>query len=380
MFWERFEKLCKAYKTTANEVCAKIGKSNATATHWKNGSIPNGEALVRVSDYFGVSVDYLLGREEDFLSPDVEIAFSDCIIAYIDILGTSSILEETPENYLQIISTVYSSTKNIIAKMNSDNLFGTDTVLKHRSFSDNIVFAIEYSKETLLEKTFYMIEFISLFQFLLTKKHIFIRGGICYGKIHINSLYVTGEGLVKAYNLESKNAFYPRVIVEKDLASKIFLKNKETTADQNASLIVDSDNYSFLNYLKYANENRDIQEHYNFLANNAIKCNDEKKKQKNDWAILYHNSFCLNNNYNDFLFQDIQSLAQNDVSDKSINTYDNHGINYGIIGHANAPVTITNTTEKLSEQETALLELFKKFDVVKQAQLLAYAAELEKEV
>ena len=52
----------------------------------------------------------------------------------------------------------------------------------------------------------------------------------------------------------------------------------------------------------------------------------------------------------------------------------------GIIGHANAPVTITNTTEKLSEQETALLELFKKFDVVKQAQLLAYAAELEKEV
>lgn len=53
--------------------------------------------------------------------------------------------------------------------------------------------------------------------------------------------------------------------------------------------------------------------------------------------------------------------------------------NHGIIGHTHAPVTIINGSEKkLTEQELALLELFGKMDVVKQAQLLAYAAELVK--
>ena len=53
--------------------------------------------------------------------------------------------------------------------------------------------------------------------------------------------------------------------------------------------------------------------------------------------------------------------------------------NHGIIGHTHAPVTIINGSEKkLTEQELALLEIFGKLDVVKQAQLLAYAADLAK--
>lgn len=54
--------------------------------------------------------------------------------------------------------------------------------------------------------------------------------------------------------------------------------------------------------------------------------------------------------------------------------------NHGIIGHAHAPVTIINGSErKLSEQEIALIDLFGKLDVIKQAQLLSFAAELSKE-
>ena len=55
--------------------------------------------------------------------------------------------------------------------------------------------------------------------------------------------------------------------------------------------------------------------------------------------------------------------------------------NHGIIGHAHAPVTIINGSErKLSEQELELLHIFGKLDVVKQAKLLVYASELENEV
>lgn len=60
MFWENFQELCKINHTTPNFVCSQIGKSTATSTHWKNGSIPNGDVLVKIANYFNVSIDYLL--------------------------------------------------------------------------------------------------------------------------------------------------------------------------------------------------------------------------------------------------------------------------------------------------------------------------------
>lgn len=64
------------------------------------------------------------------------------------------------------------------------------------------------------------------------------------------------------------------------------------------------------------------------------------------------------------------------TNDEAVNVQTVHS-NNGIIGHTHAPVTIINGTErKLTEQEIALLEIFGKLDVVKQAQLLTYAADL----
>ena len=57
------------------------------------------------------------------------------------------------------------------------------------------------------------------------------------------------------------------------------------------------------------------------------------------------------------------------------NVQDNHGV----IGTTHAPVTIVNGSDrKLSAQGIALLEIFEGLDVVKQAQLLAFAADLAK--
>lgn len=56
-----------------------------------------------------------------------------------------------------------------------------------------------------------------------------------------------------------------------------------------------------------------------------------------------------------------------------INSHNTIKGNNNIIGNGNS------IGENLSEQESALLDIFKKLNVVKQAQLLAYAAELEKE-
>lgn len=62
MFWETFKKLCELNNTTPNGVCAKLGLSTAAATHWKNGSLPRMETLMKLAEYFNVSVGALFGN------------------------------------------------------------------------------------------------------------------------------------------------------------------------------------------------------------------------------------------------------------------------------------------------------------------------------
>lgn len=64
MFWDVFYNLCTENNIKPNAVCKKLELSTATATHWKKGTIPNGDALLKIADYFQCSVDYLLGREK----------------------------------------------------------------------------------------------------------------------------------------------------------------------------------------------------------------------------------------------------------------------------------------------------------------------------
>ena len=64
MFWNVLYRLCEANSTKPYVVAKEIGASNSVCTKWKNGSIPNGETLLKLANYFNVSVDYLLCGEE----------------------------------------------------------------------------------------------------------------------------------------------------------------------------------------------------------------------------------------------------------------------------------------------------------------------------
>ena len=64
MFWEKFYKLCIERGTSPNAVCAELKFSNATATKWKKGSVPGTDSLNKIAVFFGVSVEYFLGKEK----------------------------------------------------------------------------------------------------------------------------------------------------------------------------------------------------------------------------------------------------------------------------------------------------------------------------
>lgn len=101
MFWKRFSELCNKNNISANAVCSKLGFSTAAATHWKNGTMPKGDILVKIADYFGVSVDYLLGRT----SIGSEINSHNTISGNNNIIGNgNSTGEKLSEQEIELLS------------------------------------------------------------------------------------------------------------------------------------------------------------------------------------------------------------------------------------------------------------------------------------
>jgi len=84
VFFDRLKKLCDERGISAYKACTDIGLNRAAVAKWKNGSIPSGSTAAKLADYFGVTTDYLLGKEnkkaptvsgERDILDDVDVAF-----------------------------------------------------------------------------------------------------------------------------------------------------------------------------------------------------------------------------------------------------------------------------------------------------------------
>lgn len=64
MFYDRLQELCKERGVAlTNVIVDTLKMSRGNLSRWKNGAVPKGDTLSALSEYFGVSTDYLLGTE-----------------------------------------------------------------------------------------------------------------------------------------------------------------------------------------------------------------------------------------------------------------------------------------------------------------------------
>lgn len=63
MFWINYTELCSKNGKSPNAVAKELSLSSGSVTSWKNGTTPHFPTLQKIADYFGVTVDYLLGKE-----------------------------------------------------------------------------------------------------------------------------------------------------------------------------------------------------------------------------------------------------------------------------------------------------------------------------
>lgn len=81
MFFTRFSELCEAKNKKPTTVGIELGIPRGTISYWKHSNaVPKQDVLVKIAEYFCVSVDYLLGQEKKTAQTD---GLSDKTIAAI---------------------------------------------------------------------------------------------------------------------------------------------------------------------------------------------------------------------------------------------------------------------------------------------------------
>ena len=135
------------------------------------------------------------------------------IIAFIDILGFKSKIDKSV-NDLNEMEQIYNALCRIY-KIKKDNDNGTMSLREElgveiTTFSDSAVISYPAERDNL----FYLLLNLIHLQLELVIDGVLIRGGLTIGDLYHDGNIVFGPAMNKAYEMESKIANYPRIIID----------------------------------------------------------------------------------------------------------------------------------------------------------------------
>lgn len=89
-FYGNYVRLCSARGTSPSAAAIAIGVDKSAASRWARGSVPRYQTLIRIADYFGVTIAELVGATE---KNESEIAKELGISVYVlnESHGTSTV-------------------------------------------------------------------------------------------------------------------------------------------------------------------------------------------------------------------------------------------------------------------------------------------------
>ena len=224
------------------------------------------------------------------MNDEVELPIQkQCAVAFIDVLGIKNKIESDSKWALDWMWIFYKNIMSEIEKYSQINV---------RIFSDNILICEEIDEkkpEIAIYEVLSIIEKIEFEQFKIGT--LFLRGSFVIDNLYFDENFVYGQALLKAYELESKTAIYPRVIVDESVLKNIKIEN--------TFISLDDDNVYFYDYLQaYITKNRDSSFDKlsrfsgNILVNLQSKNITESVIKKMDWLINYFNNSCEKNAIN----------------------------------------------------------------------------------
>lgn len=183
--------------------------------------------------------------------------YENRIIFFIDILGFKSLIDASIEekNVFSLIMKAIGVFHHYKHSVEYQKINKSKQITQ---FSDSVVISFKVEDEselffTLLEMQHMIIDLLNI--------GILVRGGIGYGEcVHTKKL-LFGPALVRAYELESKHAKKPRIIIDKDVVDIAINKGKSDhhSYDMEEEHIMkilwkDDDGFLYINYIDIAGE------------------------------------------------------------------------------------------------------------------------------
>lgn len=224
--------------------------------------------------------------------------YSTRVVVFMDILGFKNMVldPEKKETLFYVMNySKWIGESNYRGPLKEDDLGKEVTV-----FSDSIV--ISYDVETQGQVFSILLDIIRI-QLDLASKGIILRGGVSIGELYHKKETVFGPAMIKSYELESKNAIYPRIILDEKLLEYAYVNpsnqhNGEQELEFIFSLIQrDKDGYYYTDFLNHEGELDNpsnivfIMDKLKEIASKGIESKNESVKQKCFWLDSYIESF-----------------------------------------------------------------------------------------
>ncbi|MYY44358.1 MULTISPECIES: hypothetical protein [Weeksellaceae] len=186
------------------------------------------------------------------------------ICCFIDILGFRKHIDDTLNDDDSDNIEKIESIKKILdmsKKLTDDEGLSKTKVITY--FSDSIVISYEFSEISQLFHTLNDLLFVS---FELANRGYLTRGGVSIGKLIHTDEFIFGPALVNAYELESKKAIYPRIIIDsKVIENGIKYRQDHHSQEEELDYIMkilteDDDKNYYIDYIAKASSEFDDQE------------------------------------------------------------------------------------------------------------------------
>jgi hypothetical protein len=209
------------------------------------------------------------------------------VVSFLDILGYRRMVNHDASSQTQtFLPKLVSCLDQVRAAQVAE---GLDV----RNFSDSIIVSSpKLLADAPIPPTYSitMIETVSLLQRLFLVNGILIRGGISLGRHFSDDRVIFSEALIQAYELESKAAIYPRVLLSKDLVDWT-LNHPQASTEEKTSfarmVLKDKDGRVFVQYVP----DGWVEDHRRH-ALNYIGSTDASKEtilEKIQWLAEFHN-------------------------------------------------------------------------------------------
>ena len=153
-------------------------------------------------------------------------SFEEHYCAFLDILGYKEHSEQFFANRLNL----YGRFKRALAHAHAVNAqsqtFVKNDLLKVRFFSDSIVLSHPVH-EQVEDAAYNILQMCKNLSTFLSFEGLFLRGGISKGRHYeqqdqeLNASFLCSEALQEAYDLESKHAVYPRILIHEKVVDDL---------------------------------------------------------------------------------------------------------------------------------------------------------------